>query len=234
MPAPASFPARPVRSGRQGSRRRRRARRGESGRRVRAPASRPMLRRRRPSRSPAPSGAGASLAPRVGQLGVVRLARPARWRGRARPCGRSTTNFRGRVSTRSATKTWIRIDAPMMIGSSSRPMMNDLVRIADPNSVEATTQILRRIRTAWGDGLLRGGPGRGRRSGRRCRAATGGRSRSGRSASGPTSACEQVLRVSAPAHFLEVALVVDLDDPVAARRARAAPASVRTRIVSWP
>ena len=53
-----------------------------------------------------------------------------------------TTNFRGLVSTRSATNSWSRIDAPMITGSRSRPMMNDLVRIAEPNSVVATTQIL--------------------------------------------------------------------------------------------
>ena len=63
-----------------------------------------------------------------------------------------TAIVRGRVSTRWAMKSWIKTDNPVSTGRNTIPRMNDFVRTAEPNSVDATTQIFRK--SACNRGLL--------------------------------------------------------------------------------
>ncbi len=118
-----------------------------------------------------------------------------------------TAIVRGRVSTRFATKTWIRTDAPVITGNIMIPTRNDLVRIIEPNSVDATIQIFRRLarKCRLLCKIRRGDPYEDVVQ-RRPRDLKMRDSRTGH------QGLQQPLGIAGPSHFLVVALVGELFD----------------------
>src|SRR5262249_8001360 len=127
-----------------------------------------------------------------------------------------TATVRVLVSARWTTNNCSPIDARIITGRSNNPMRNDLVRIDDPNSVDATTQIFRGS-GRMGEGLRGGrGLGLGRRDPDEDVVERGARDFKMGDARPADQGLEQRLRIAAPPDLLEVPLIVDLLDAVQA------------------